>query len=184
MKEILSLKAGESLFLYGGIYIIKSGKVLSKQIFDNGKVLLNTCYLEKGELIGNFFGLSQDIPVPEFYIEIIATKDTVLEKIHLSPLNTLKEGSIYQKIIYQLLIRINLEIHSKIVDKKEFILFISNLLSNPDGSVDKKIISPEIFNMSKSQYYLILSKLNEEKKISDGINKILLLLCNRNLLCS
>ena len=165
--ETIILKKYEKIFIENNIYIIQKGKILFKYVFEEGNSLANSKHLKKGELIGNFFQLDSEVEISPFYLEVLALETVILERIYQINLN---KNSIYQKIISHLLKVLASNIDYRLKDKKELILYILKSLSNSRGIVQKQTISPDLFDLSKSQYYLLISKLKNEKKLDEGIN--------------
>ena len=68
--NIISLNKTERYYLDGKFYIIKKGKIISRDILENGKILTYENYLTSGEVIGNFFRFLniKDIYIPDIDI--------------------------------------------------------------------------------------------------------------------
>lgn len=168
--DTILLNKNDKYYLDGKFYIIKSGKIISRDILENGKIITYENYLAAGEIIGNFFKFIniKDIYIPDIDIEIEAVEDeTLLEEFELN-YNTLsyKESSA-SKVIDHLIKKNLIKFFYQLYDKQGYILAILKLYNNENGFIYKKDINYENFNVSKSQFYLILSKLKKEKYILD-----------------
>lgn len=73
----------------------------------------------------------------------------------------------FEKIITQLIKKSTIKFLQNIYDPKGYILSVLKLYANDQGSIVKTEVSYENFNMSKSQYYLKLKELKEEKYIEE-----------------
>lgn len=175
----MKLQKDTSMAIDNKFYILKNGNITITKIFNNGKVILSNYLFGTDEIFGNFFLLTPEIQTPDFYIEIYANEDSVLEEICIEKIDKLKNLSIYEKIILQLLKKNLLELLFKLYSKEKYILFFIKLFSNKNGIVLKKDISYELSGISRSQFYLLYSDLKskgffieKEKKIFLNIEKI------------
>ncbi|MGL5277748.1 MAG: hypothetical protein ACRC8M_01525 [Cetobacterium sp.] len=168
MKNV-TIKKGENYFLDDKFFIVKSGKVLSRDILSNGKVITNEHYFGEGEVIGNFFKFAKDykLTIPDIGIEILALKDSKLEEFDFSQ-NQLIENTFFEKIITQLIKKSTIKFLEKLYDTKGYILSILKLYANHEMQVEKREISYENFNISKSQYYSKIAELKKEDYICES----------------
>ena len=152
-------------------FIIQKGKVIARDVLENGKTVAHEHYFSEGEIIGNFFKfLKEDkLKVPSVEIEIEALKDSELEEFNFSK-NVLYENVVFEKIINQLIKKSTIKFLENIYNPKGYILSILKLHANEKLEVEKTEIGYENFNMSKSQYYLKLSELKREKYIEENKN--------------
>lgn len=58
----ISLNKSERYFLDGKFFLVKRGKVITRDILENGKIITSENSLKEGEVIGNFL---------IFYLKII-----------------------------------------------------------------------------------------------------------------
>lgn len=191
-KNFIILEKSKTLYISDNFFLIKNGKILIRYIFENGKISGHNFVLKKGDIIGNFFKLipSNEIKYSfklEFLVEIIALENSELESIKLPYFSTYNLNNIYEKIIYQLLKKQALDTLYIILPKYLYVMAIFLFMSST-GNIDKKNIDPENFNMSKSQFYNVLSKIKKQniiiekkeniivntEKISDEIKKFFL----------
>lgn len=173
MKTI-TLKKNQSYYLDNRFFIIKSGKIITKDILETGRVIINETPLGSGEILGNFFKflLISGFKIPEIDIEIIALENnTILEEFIITE-KTLEENIYLQKIIYFLLKKVLLKLLYQLYDTKGYVLAILKLQKKSKRFIPKKHIRYENFNISKSQFYLIYNKLKKENYISEIDNRI------------
>lgn len=158
------LKAKEKLLLNNKYYIIKIGKVITKDILSSGKIISNEECLREGEIIGNFlnFFTISNFYIPEVEVEIEALEETILEEFLFEKNIFSKENLIIEKLIQHLIRKAIIKSLYQIYSKEAYILAILKLYANNNGILSKKEISYENFNISKSQFYLIFSKLKSE----------------------
>lgn len=171
------LKKSEKYFLDKKYFLVKNGKVRSWDILENGKNVINENIFKKGEIIGNFFNcLSKDIKilVPEVGIEIEALEnETELEEIDI-PLKDLIKNSYLEKIINHLIRTNFIKFLYQLYDTKGYILAILKFYADGDEKLLKTELKYENFSISKSQFYLVYSKLKEEKYIKEREKSIYL----------
>lgn len=172
--SIITLNKRDRYYLDGKFYIVKKGKAITRDILENGKVVTNENCLSSGEIIGNFFKLtnSTDIYIPEIEVEVEALEDnTILERLEFNP-NQLKSHAFFSKIVDQLVKKSLIKFFYQLYDTQGYILAILKLYNNDNGFILKKDITYENFNISRSQFYLILAKLKKEKyvlEVNDSI---------------
>lgn len=175
MKEII-LKRQESYLLDNKFFMVKSGKIILRNILENGKVVTNEgCFL-KGEIIGNFFNFLdiKNLSIPEVEIEVEALEDnTVLEEIKIDRMKV-KENYFIKKLLDSIIKKILLDFYFQVYDLKGYMLSLLKLYIDKENKVLKKNIKPENFNMSKSHFYLMLSKIKTENFIIEKGKYIIL----------
>lgn len=175
MKKVV-LQKYDKFFLEGNFFLVKKGKVISREVLETGKAVSNENYIKEGEIVGNFFNFlsEKEKLVPEVEIEVEALEnDTILEEFNLNTREIFNDKYI-QKILDQLVKKSMIKFFYQIYDTKGYILIILKLCLNKEKYISKKEINYENFNISKSNFYLIYSKLKEEKFISERNNRIYL----------
>lgn len=178
LKSSLSLKKNESMYLEDEkIYTIISGKVIVRDIFSNGKVVNNEIPLSKGDLIGNFFkicnvceNISKDIA-----IEIEALEETILvvgstNEFHKNLKND--TFGLLKNLIEQMLKKHLIAIYHHTYSKKGYVLGVLLLHSDNKGEVPKELLSHEMFNLSRSQFFAIISDLKKDLLITKTLKGI------------
>lgn len=167
MIKTITLNKKDRYFLDGKFFIVKKGKLISRDILETGKIITNENCLKEGELIGNFFEFlpKNNLMVPEVDIEVEALEDeTILEEFKFSSSDILK--NIYlEKIISQLIKKSMIKFFYQLYDTKGYIMAILKLYADNNGKILKSEINYENFNISRSQFYLIYSNLKKEKFI-------------------
>lgn len=176
------LQKKETKFLENKFFIVKTGKVIIKNILENGEIIVNENFINKNEIVGNFFLLSSnnEFMLPEIGIEIEAIENSILEEIHISE-QDLSNNLILKKIVSQLIKSYTINFLSHFYDKPKFLLILLKLYADSEGKFLKKDIHYENFNISKSQFYLILSNLKKQNYLKENNNKITLNLKKINL---
>lgn len=163
MKNI-HLEKNQIYILGEKIYIIKSGKIITKDILETGKIIKNEIQLSAGEIVGNFFKFSllSDFKISDMEIEIMAVEDkTVLEELPITK-EYLQKNPYLQKIIYFLLKKVLLKIFYQLYDTKGYVLAVLKLLQKDKKFIYRKDIHYENFNISKSQFYFVYNALKKE----------------------
>lgn len=166
MIKTINLKKKDRYFLDGKFFLIKKGKVISREILESGKVITNENCLKEGEIIGNFFRfLPENTMLPDTEIEIEALEDnSILEEFQFSSEDILK-NIYFEKVITQLIKKNMIKFFYQLYDTKGYILAILKLYADSSGKLLKSEINYENFNISRSQFYLIYSNLKKEKFI-------------------
>lgn len=174
--NIISLDKQQRYFLDGKFFLVKKGRIIARDILENGKIITNENYLIEGDLIGNFFTLlpRRDLFIPEIEIEIEALENnTILEEFKFSSEEIF--CNVYsEKVVIQLIKKSIFKFFYQLYDTKGYILAVLKLYPNNRTFISKKEIHYENFNISKSQFYLIYSKLKKENFIIESNNKIFL----------
>lgn len=177
---MIVLNPNEKYYLDGKFFLIKKGKVITRDILPNGKIISNENCLREGEIVGNFFSFlkCEYLSVPEVDIEVEALEKSVLEEFKFSQLEIMS-NSTFGKMLSQLIKKSTIKFLYQLYDKKGYILAVLKLYADFEGKIPKKEINYENFNVSKSQFYAIFSKLKqddflkeEEKQIVLNIQKI------------
>ncbi|MGL5459784.1 MAG: hypothetical protein ACRDBY_09235 [Cetobacterium sp.] len=174
MLEV-SLKKDEKLFLGNKFYVIKKGSVLLKKILENGKVISYENILKKDEIIGDFLTLSEInfLILPEIEIEIEALEETLIEEIEISK-NELNNNPIFKRLLNQLIKQYIIKFISYVCDPVKVLLILLKINSDSNGVVEKKNVSYENLNMSKTQYYAILTLVKKENLLKEEKKRIIL----------
>ncbi len=169
----VDLSSNEKYYLDGRFFLITKGKVITKDILASGKIISNESCLREGELVGNFFNISSNFNVnlPEIDVEVEALEETTLEEFKFSKKDILK-NTVFEKMLSQLIKKSIIKFLYQLYDSKGYILAILKLYANSDNEIPKKEISYENFNISKSQFYLIYSKLKKENYIIEEKNLV------------
>lgn len=174
--NIISLDKQQRYFLDGKFFLVKKGRIIARDILENGKIITNENYLIEGDLIGNFFTLlpRRDLFIPEIEIEIEALENnTILEEFKFSSEEIF--CNVYsEKVVIQLIKKSIFKFFYQLYDTKGYILAVLKLYLNNRTFISKKEIHYENFNISKSQFYLIYSKLKKENFITESNDKIFL----------
>ena len=149
------------------IYYIYKGKILVRYIFSNGKVVNNEFYLEKGDMVGNFFKILKiyENIARDIAIEIEALEDTelnisnsqeLIENLQNDKFGILK--NLVEQILKKQLINI---LHHK-YDKKGYILATLLLHSSENGEIQNELLNHDRFNLSRSQFFLTMGELKKD----------------------
>lgn len=172
---MIELNPHEKYYLDGKFFLITKGKVITKDILSNGKVISNENCLRKGEIVGNFFNFlkCEYLSVPEIDIEVEALEKTTLEEFKFSQLDIIN-NIIFEKMLSQLIKKSTIKFLYQLYDKKGYLLAILKLYADSNGKIYKKEINYENFNISKSQFYVLFSKLKEEKFFKEEEKEIFL----------
>lgn len=172
---MIKLNPHEKYYLDGRFFLIKKGKVITKDILPNGKVISNENCLREGEIIGNFFNFlkCEYLSVPEIDIEVEALEKSILEEFTFSQLDVVN-NVIFEKMLSQLIKKSTIKFLYQLYDKKGYILAILKLYANSEGKIPKKEINYENFNISKSQFYALFSKLKQQHFFKEEKNEIIL----------
>lgn len=175
MNSIL-LNNHERYFIEDKFFLVKKGKVITRNILENGKLIANEYSLNPGDLVGNIFKLSQndDFPNLDMDIEVEAIEDgTILEELYINS-EKISNDFLLSKLINSLSKRILASLFFHIYDSKGYILAILKLYFSDKKYIFTDNIHFENFNLSKSQFYLIFSKLKKEGYIHENGNKLTL----------
>lgn len=175
MKKI-TLKAGNYYQLdLDKVYYVIKGKLILREFLPNGKYIKNECPIESGEVIGNMLELIKIYDLETNYLdniglEIELIEDTVLEV--MSEADFLKqiypegkEQSIMGSLLKSMLKKSVMRTYYHMNDKKTYILSVLKTYADSNGYIVKKSINYEIFNLSRSQFYVILNSLKKDKII-------------------
>lgn len=161
MQKIF-LNKNEKYYIEDKFFLIKKGRVITKDILANGKVIANEYCVEEGEIIGNFFSfLNEKFEIPELHIEVDALKETELLEFEFSK-NEVLNNKIFEKVLKQLIQRSVIKFLYQLYDTKGYIMAILKLYADEYGTIIKKEISYENFNISRSQFYLLFFNMKKE----------------------
>jgi|GEM_PF-1503965 len=177
MKEIV-LNKGDKKTLSTEFFSVKSGKLIARDVLENGKVIPHENYLHCGDIIGNFLTFfpifSFEIKIPNIIVELEALEDdTVIEEIELDK-DTINSNPILSNIIKQLMKKYITKFFFQLYSRKAYILLILKLYQNERGFLHKSDINCENFNTSQSQFYKLYTELKKEKFVIENCNLIFL----------
>ena len=101
---MIKLNPYEKFYLDEQFFLVKKGKIITKDILPNGKIISNENCLRGGEIIGNFFNFlkCESLNIPNIDIEIEALEETTLERLETFQLTTLN-NSIFEKLLLHLI---------------------------------------------------------------------------------
>ncbi len=161
----INLAEGEILILDSNFFVIKKGEVILRYIFEDGKSICFEFPLIPNDVSGNFFSLfSQTSP---FYndvtLEIQANKESHI-KIFKFDLTKI-DNELLNRLILQLSKQLIIKLWFQLYPKEAFVLLMLRIYSQKYNTIYKKYITYEVFNISKSQFYLIYSNLKKQKFI-------------------
>lgn len=168
----ISLPKNEITFFDSEFFILKEGEIIVRYIFEDGKISNFEFPLKPGEINGNFFGfLPEDSPFyNEISVEVVATKDSVLDVFELDS-KTLNIDML-KKIILQLIKQLSIKLWFQLYSKEDFILLILKIYTRKYNKSLKKHIKYDVLNLSRSQFYLLYSKLKKQKNIIEKLGRI------------
>ena len=168
-KNKIFLNKFESCSLGGKFFLIKKGKIISRDVLETGKIITNENSLKEGEIVGNFFNFlpQNNLLIPEVDIEVEALEDnTILEEFHFCS-KEFSKNIFLEKMILQLIKKSMIKFFYQLYDTKGYLLAILKLSANEQGIISKKEINYENFNISRSQFYLLYSNLKKENYIKE-----------------
>lgn len=180
MNKQITLNKKQLYFLDQKFFLLKHGKIISRYILENGKIISNENCIKAGEFIGNFFSfLPTDLYfVPEFEVEIEALENnTILEEVDTNFFETLKNTPA-EKIIIQLIRNTYIKYFQHLFNTKGYIMSVLKLYADASKTISKDEINPENFNVSRSLFYATYSTLKKENFITEK-NKIIYLNSNK-----
>lgn len=170
-QKVVILEKGEIFFLDGKFFLIREGRVISRAILPNGRVISHENCFREGELVGNFFGflenqlLDSRLLVPEIEIQIeVLENETVLEEISLTS-RDIAQYKYLEIMIIQLIKTSLIKSLHLLYDSKRYILAVLKLHANEKGVILKNEVKYDNFNISRSQFYLLYSNLKKEEFI-------------------
>ena len=174
MKEV-RIKAKDSMILENKFYVIKKGKILVENIFPNGKVIANEHWLRTGEFVGDLLSYyhMKKIEVPDIELEIKALEDTVLQEVDFD-IEDIKNNKFMDKLLLSLMKIHIFQLLYHFYDTKGYILTLLKLYSDSNNVISKDEFNVEHFNISKSQYYNVFSKLKDKGYVKEEKKKIFL----------
>lgn len=180
MDKKITLNKKQVYFLDHKFFLLKKGKIISRYILENGKIISNESCIKAGEFIGNFFSfLPTDLYfVPDFEIEIEALEDnTILEEVDTDFFENLKNSPV-EKIIIQLIRNTYIKYFQHLYNTKGYIMSVLKLYADTRKTIVKDEINHENFNVSRSLFYATYSKLKKENFITEK-DKIIYLNSNK-----
>lgn len=178
MKNDISLKKKEALFLDNDkIYSIVSGKIIVREVFSNGKIVNSEVPLVSGDIVGNFFniyGLYKNI-TKGLAVEVEAIDDTIMVELNkdemsqkIKSFSTGIVGNLMEQMLKKQLINICHHIYSK----KGYILAVLLMHSKENEYIPKSFLNHEVFNLSRSQFFMVISELKKEGILEKKLDKI------------
>lgn len=178
MKNDISLKSKEMLFLDDNkIYSIISGKILVREVFSNGKTVNSEVPLSSGDIVGNFFniyGLYKNI-TRSLAIEIEAIEDTIileLDKKEMSEKISSFSNGILGNLMEQMLKKQLINICHHIYSKKGYVLAVLLMHSKDSEYISKDLLNHEVFNLSRSQFFMVISELKKDGILQKKLNGV------------
>lgn len=168
----INLIENEIMLLDSNFFILKKGEIIVRYIFEDGKISNFEFPLNPGDINGNFFNLlSDDSPFyNEVTVEIQANKDSTIEVFELD--SNKVDFEILNKMILQLTKQLIIKLWFQLYSKENFILLLLRIYTKKYNKSLKKHIKYEIFNISRSQFYLLYSKLKKQKNIIEKLGRI------------
>ncbi|MGL4510066.1 hypothetical protein [Cetobacterium sp.] len=178
MKNDISLKSKDTLFLDDSkIYSIISGKIIVREVFSNGKVVNSEVPLSSGDIVGNFFniyGLYKNI-TKGLAVEIEAIEDTIINELNktetyekIKKFSSGLVGNLMEQMLKKQLINICHHIYSK----KGYILAVLLMHSKDSEYISKDLLNHEVFNLSRSQFFMVISELKKEGILEKKQDKV------------
>lgn len=175
MKSI-GLSRGEKLIVDDKCFLVRKGKVITKDLLKNGKAIGHELFITKGEVIGNFFSaVERDETEPQeiISIEVEALEDTELEEIIMKNC-CFNEDPYLKKILLQLEKRTLMKYYQELFDTKGYILAVLKLHAGKKRELNKSEVRFDRFNnISRSQFYKLYSELREEHYFYEEDKKII-----------
>lgn len=168
---MITLKKGEVYYIENRCYIILKGKGVTKCIMPSGKTVVNESLLKSNDILYNFLFINNDL-IDEKKIlkdgEVLfkAFEDSILKEVELN--NQFKDKLASQSFHYYILKELQLAITSI-----EYLLITLKRYSY-NNSVDRTIILYDNFNISRSQFYLIIQRLKKDKLLIEEGDKYIL----------
>lgn len=159
--EKITLFKGDSYYIDNNkSYILEKGALLTKILFTDDKLLSTKNILKKNDILINYlYVLNANLHIfKETVLKVEALEDTILLEYEFE----LEKD--YMNLISQLLTKVNHNSIQHIYGKKGYILYSLCNLSK-DNKIDKNEVTYEYFNVSRSQFYVILSNLKNEEYI-------------------
>lgn len=173
--ERVILKRKERYLLNGNFYKIIRGSVTAYDIFENGKSLPKDGCFKNGDFIGNFFGCfdqKDSLLFPETEVEIVALEDnTILENFTFSR-KEIGNNIVLEQLILRLARENIFKLFQYLYDKKGYILAVLKFSANDRGYVVPDYVHPENFNMSRSQFYSLYTKLKNDRYVIETKNSV------------
>ena len=170
MKTI-TLNKGEDFYIENKCYVIINGKGIIKYITPNGKTTVNESILKTNDILYNSLSISNSLINEYNFLKNIETlfkafEITILKEIKFDKL--LKDKLLLQISYYYTLKELHL-----IMTTTEYILITLKRYSC-NNIIDKTIILYDDFNISRSQFYLIIQNLKKENILIENNNNYIL----------
>lgn len=173
--KMVNLSKKEKYLIDDKCFLVKKGKVVTKDILKNGKAIGHELFIGKGEIIGNFFSsLDEDINkhLCLTLVEVEALEDTELEELVMLE-NLIKRNDDLKRILLQFSKRTVLKYYQELYDTKGYILAVLKLHAGKNKALSKTEVRFDRFaNVSRSQFYRIYSDLKKEGYIIEEKDEI------------
>lgn len=174
--KLISLSKGEKLIIDDKCFLVRKGKVITKDLLKNGRAIGHELFISKGEVIGNFFSAVErdETELQEIIsIEVEALEDTELEEIIMKNC-CLNEDPYLKKILLQLEKRTLMKYYQELFDTRGYILAVLKLHAGKKRELNKSEVRFDRFNnISRSQFYKLYSELREEEYFFEEDKKII-----------
>ncbi|MGL5050870.1 MAG: hypothetical protein ACRCZR_05695 [Cetobacterium sp.] len=169
--KMIRLEKGESFYIENKCYVILEGRGIVKYILPDGKVIVNECILEKNNIAYNLLNLNLDLINKTLLFKeaeglFKAFEETLVQEVEIN--YDLKKKLYNQLIESYILKEMNLMMTSV-----EYVLFTLKKYSK-NKYVCKEVISYDDFNLSRSQFYLVLQKLKKNRYLIERENGYIL----------
>lgn len=166
--KMINLAKKEKYLIDDKCFIVKKGKVITKDILKNGKAVGHELFIGKGEVVGNFFSSFNEEDNKYLglsLVEVEALEDTELEELVVLE-SLVKENDELRKVMLQFAKRTILKYYQEMYDTKGYILAVLKFHAGKKKVLNKSEVRYDRFNnISKSQFYVVYSKLKEEEYI-------------------
>lgn len=184
-EKKLKLPVGKILFLESDkIYSIECGRGILRERLGNGKCISHEHPIVAGEIIGGPALFLKEAVGDEILLQNLELELEILEEADISIISAEKisPGHLPVEERAQLLHGMVSLLQKRRIshsayhaaDKQAHILSILRRFADKRGCVPRSVIRPELFNVSKSQFYLLFRELMRKgylKKL-DGFYKI------------
>lgn len=170
MKTI-TLSKGKDFYIENKCYLILKGKGILKYVSSNGKTVVNESVLKKDDVLYNIIFIDNNFinehnSLKEIETLFKAFEITILKEIELNKLY--KERLLLQISYYYILKELHL-----LVTTTEYLLITLKRYSY-NNIIDKTVIIYDDFNISRSQFYLIIQSLKKNKLLIEKNNNYIL----------
>lgn len=170
MKTI-TLNKGKEFYIENKCYLILKGKGILKYIASTGKVVVNESVLKTDDVLYNIIFINENFisehnSLKEAETLFKAFETTVLKEIELDKLY--KEKLLLQISYYYILKELHL-----LITTTEYLLITLKRYSY-NNIIDKTVIVYDDFNISRSQFYLIMQSFKKNKLLIEKNNNYIL----------